>query len=176
LARDGAMLRAVIGFVSGIVATGPMTAAMIAWHRKLPSRERYPLPPGEIVAKLAKETVAETLPADAGSAVTMVAHYGYGGAAGAAYALIDPRVAGGPIVKGAVFGLVVWLVSYLGLLPGSGILEPATRHPTRRNALMIAAHGVWGVALAAHHAMLDDQAHRLRPASGPDVNKERSRH
>jgi hypothetical protein len=28
-----------------------------------------------------------------------------------------------------------------------GILRPATEHPARRNALMIGAHVVWGVAL-----------------------------
>ena len=29
------------------------------------------------------------------------------------------------------------------------LLEPATRHPARRNALMIAVHLVWGAATAA---------------------------
>ena len=29
-----------------------------------------------------------------------------------------------------------------------GILKPATRHPGRRNMLMIAAHIVWGAATA----------------------------
>jgi putative membrane protein len=41
----------------------------------------------------------------------------------------------------------VWAGSYLGLLPVLGILSPATRHPTGRNALMIAAHIIWGATL-----------------------------
>lgn len=163
------MLRAVIGCLSGVVATGPMTAAMLAWHRRLPVRERYPLPPGEIVAKLADETAVQALPAETRAAATMLAHYGYGGAAGLVYGLLEPRIAGSPIVKGTAFGLMVWLVSYLGLLPGTGILQPATQHPARRNALMIAAHGVWGVALATHHALLSSDGDRLRPVAGPDV-------
>jgi uncharacterized membrane protein YagU involved in acid resistance len=48
---------------------------------------------------------------------------------------------------GATFGLGVWVASYLGLMPMLGILRPATRHPARRNALMIAAHLVWGGVL-----------------------------
>jgi len=37
--------RVILGFICGVVATGPMTAAMVLWHRWLPAREKYPLPP-----------------------------------------------------------------------------------------------------------------------------------
>jgi uncharacterized membrane protein YagU involved in acid resistance len=163
------MLRAATGFVSGLVATGPMTAAMTALHRRLPPPERYALPPGEIVGKIAEETGGDALPRDARSAATVLAHYGYGGAAGALYTLLDRRIDAPPVAKGVGFGLLVWLVSYMGLLPGAGILEPASRHPARRNALMIAAHVVWGAALATHQALLDADVERIRPARGPDV-------
>jgi len=49
-------------------------------------------------------------------------------------------------VKGIVFGLGVWAASYLAWLPALGILPPATEAPPRRNAVMIAAHIVWGAA------------------------------
>ena len=45
------------------------------------------------------------------------------------------------------YGLAVWTTGYLGLLPALGALRPATEHPPRRTALMIAAHVVWGAAL-----------------------------
>jgi putative membrane protein len=163
------MLRAVVGFVSGVVATGPMTAAMLALHRRLPAPERYPLPPGEILAKIADDTGADALRDDTRSAATLLAHYGYGGAAGAAYAILGRGMHASPVAKGAAFGLLVWLVSYMGLLPGAGILEPASRHPARRNALMIAAHLVWGTGLAVHHAMLAEDLERIRPDRGRDV-------
>jgi hypothetical protein len=51
------------------------------------------------------------------------------------------------VLAGTLYGLVVWGASYLGLVPALGLLSPATRHPRRRNALMIAAHLVWGAAL-----------------------------
>ncbi|HAE50229.1 MAG: hypothetical protein CMO30_07955 [Tistrella sp.] len=42
----------------------------------------------------------------------------------------------------------MWAASYLGWIPAARILKPATRHPWRRNLLMIAAHLVWGASLA----------------------------
>ena len=36
----------------------------------------------------------------------------------------------------------------MGWIPALNLLEPATEHPARRNALMIAVHLVWGTATA----------------------------
>ncbi len=75
----------------------------------------------------------------------MLAHFAYGALAGAVYA----RTLGRPTSSGgAIYGLLVWIASYLGWIPASGLLKPATGHPPRRNALMIAAHLVWGTVLA----------------------------
>lgn len=79
--------------------------------------------------------------------LTWLAHFGYGTAMGSLYGLIEPRLAGPPAVRGMTFGLGVWTGSYLGLLPALRLLRPATQHPPRRNALMIAAHLVWGLFL-----------------------------
>jgi hypothetical protein len=43
---------------------------------------------------------------------------------------------------------MVWVVSYFGIMPGLRTLRPAHDRPGRRNALMIAAHLVWGSTLA----------------------------
>jgi uncharacterized membrane protein YagU involved in acid resistance len=48
----------------------------------------------------------------------------------------------------ALYGVLVWGVSYLGWIPGARILKPATQHRARRNVLMIACHLVWGATLA----------------------------
>jgi hypothetical protein len=76
--------------------------------------------------------------------VTLAAHFAYGALTGAIFALGRHRGAG----AGAAWGLAVWAGSYLGWIPAARLLTPATRHPRRRNALMLAAHGVWGAALA----------------------------
>jgi uncharacterized membrane protein YagU involved in acid resistance len=142
------LLPLVIGLISGVVATGPMTAAMIAWHRRLPAGERYPLPPREITMKLARKTgVAAELSAETRSAATLLAHFGYGAAAGAVYTALPQPWRSNATRGGVIYGLIVWLTSYLGLLPSARILTPATEHPAGRNALMIAAHVVWGLAL-----------------------------
>jgi hypothetical protein len=149
------LLRLVLGAICGVVATGPMSVAMVLLHRRLPARERYPLPPREITTK-AVEQVVETneINPSTRSALTWLAHFGYGGAAGAIYAEAERRLPGGAAARGPLFGLVLWAVSYLGLLPGLRILVAATEHPLRRNALMIAAHLIWGWVLAMTYQVL----------------------
>jgi hypothetical protein len=53
--------------------------------------------------------------------------------------------------------VAVWAGSYLGWLPAAGILSPATEHPARRNALMIASHVVWGAAAGVIVERLSDE-------------------
>lgn len=152
------LLRLLLGLICGIAATGPMSVVMVLLHRRLPDRERYPLPPREITTK-AVEQVAEPakLAPATRSALTWLAHFGYGGAAGALYAVTERRLPGGGVARGSVFGLLVWAVSYLGLLPGLRVLTSATRHPARRSALMIGAHLVWGWFLATiYHVLFGD--------------------
>ena len=103
------------------------------------------------------------------AATTLVAHFVYGGATGAAYALVAPSVRASPLAKGLAFGCLVWGVSYLGLLPGLRILEPATEHSARRNALMIAAHLVWGATLGLFFRLLEGEAHQLSEGPKRDV-------
>jgi uncharacterized membrane protein YagU involved in acid resistance len=161
---DRIALGAVIGLIAGVVATGPMTVAMALWHRRLPMSERYPLPPREITMKLARDAgVSRELSPDMRSAATLLAHFGYGGAAGTLYKLISDKVPAPPIAKGVAFGLLVWGASYLGLLPGAGILKVATRHPARRNALMIGAHVVWGAVTGAVAELLTEEARGRGP-------------
>lgn len=155
-------LRIVFGAICGVVATGPMTAAMIAWHRRLPEREKYPLPPreitGEVLAKAGVQTSAE-----AAHAATALAHFAYGGAAGAVYGLCAGR--GRSIVRaGLGLGTAVWALSYFGLLPALGILRPASEHPVRRSALMLGAHFVWGLCVSALQRVLLEDTGRPRPA------------
>ncbi|HEY0368869.1 MAG TPA: DUF1440 domain-containing protein [Chthoniobacterales bacterium] len=162
-------LGSIIGLIAGVVATGPMTAAMILWHRRLPASQRYPLPPREITMKLARATgVAKHMDHEARSAATLIAHFGYGGAAGAIYGATANAIPAPAWCKGIAAGLVVWGASYLGLLPGTGIIAPATRHPGRRNLLMIGAHLVWGTAMAGLTSLLEDEIHApgLKPLAG----------
>ncbi len=136
------------GVLAGLVATAPMSLAMGAMKRLLPWRERYPLPPHQITADLAeKADAAEKMGPWARSVAAAVGHFSYGAAQGGLYGSIARRLPGPAVLKGVTFGLAVWAGSYLGLLPLTGIYRPATEYPARRNALMIAAHVVWGAGL-----------------------------
>jgi len=131
--------RLVIGGIAGFVATMAMTSAMRRLHKRLPAKERYPLTPREIV----DATLAP--PAAAAPDLTLVAHFAYGAGCGALIAAAAPRI--GP-ASGAMAGGAVWLASYMGWIPAVGVLRPATDHPMRRNAVMIAAHFAWGWSTA----------------------------
>jgi len=136
------------GAAAGLAATGPMSAMMIAAHRRLPRRERYPLPPAQITRNALRKTGIEPseIGPDTGRRIVWTGHFLYGAAAGSAYGVLARHPE--RILSGTAFGLAVWLGSYLGWLPLTGLLTPATRAPARRNALMIAAHVVWGACLA----------------------------
>ena len=115
-----------------------MTAVMRRFHRKLAERDQYPLPPREIVSSIAPD-----LPDRGARDVSMLAHFTYGAVCGAALAAVRRRPSLGYGVAG---GIGIWIGSYLGWIPGLNVLEPATKHPAPRNAGMILAHAVWGVA------------------------------
>ena len=147
--RSGDLPSALLaGAAAGFAATDPMTAAMEIMHRRLPWWKRYSLPPSQIMTRIkAKIGLRRHINQSEHLIMTLLAHFGYGAAAGAVYAPIADNVPLPGPFKGVIFGLIVWVVSYLGLLPALGILRPATRQPRRRTALMIAAHVVWGAAL-----------------------------
>ena len=142
------MNKIVAGTLAGLTATAPMTAAMIAMHKALPAHERYPLPPRKVTMRAARKAgVKKKLDEPERKAATLAAHFGYGAAMGGLFAMLAPRAPGRPISKGIAWGLIVWATSYLGLLPATGLHEPATRHPRERNLLMILAHIIWGGSL-----------------------------
>jgi len=154
-----------LGALSGLAATAPMTGAMKLGHRRLAWRERYALPPRQITMRVARTVgVQKHLDQEQRTGATLAAHYGYGATMGAVYgATLGTAAEDSPastIGKGAAFGMGVWAGSYLGLLPALGLHESATEHPWRRNLLMIGAHVVWGMSLASLFKAL----HRTVPA------------
>jgi len=164
------------GAVAGFLATVPMTLAMEGMHVLLPWWERHPLPPRQITEAM-EEAVALRGPMEEPEhvALTLVNHFAYGAGAGAAYVPFARAVPAPPALKGALFGLGVWTVSYLALMPALDVLNPATEHPMRRNALMIAAHLVWGSTTGILFDHLRhrtrDEAHARLDVEGPDAEK-----
>ena len=136
------------GALAGFIATAPMSATMLVGWRLLPRRERYPLPPRLITEEISERArIEDHLGEKQLIGLTIFSHFGYGALFGALYALFESRVPLHSSLKGILTGLGVWAGSYLGWLPATGVLTSATRHPWRRNLLMILAHVVWGLIL-----------------------------
>lgn len=168
--------RLLAGTVAGVIATVPMSALMLLWHRNLPRPQRYPLPPRKVTMEAAEDVgLKDELTEEQRMALTVLGHFGYGGGVGGLYALLPTeRTPLSPVTRGIAYGLAVWTGSYLGWLPLAGWHPPATEEPARRNALMIAAHVVFGGALGALTDSLLQMANDRRATSYP-VARERER-
>jgi uncharacterized membrane protein YagU involved in acid resistance len=159
------MQRLAAGAAAGLVATVPMTAAMKLAQGMLAPQERHPLPPRRITMRALRKTGVRPhahLAESERRGLTLAAHYGYGTGAGALFGLIAPRNTGDAVAAGVGYGLLVWAASYLGLMPALDLHPPATRETPGRNAMMIAAHVVWGAALGATAGALSQISSRRK--------------
>lgn len=144
------------GALAGTIATVPMTVFMLLMGRILPKWQHYDLPLEELTDELAERAgVKEHLEKPELVAVALIAHFGYGAATGALYPLFAKSVSFPSILKGIVFGLGVWAVSYLGFLPALQMKTTAPQEPRQRNLLMIVAHIIWGAVLGGTETLLE---------------------
>lgn len=137
------------GIWSGLLATGPMTLAMFALHRQLPSAQKSPLPPATLTSQITSLFgIDQRLKQNPRENMTMFSHFGYGATCGLLYALgFKKWMARSPFINGSLFGLGVWAASYMGWIPAFGLRANAYKMPVKRNGLMILAHLIWGVSL-----------------------------
>jgi len=135
------------GALAGIIATVPMTIFMFGTQSLLPKGQQYELPPEIITKELAERTnVKQHMNKAQILAATTVSHFGYGATMGILYSLLGRRLPLTPVLKGTLFGLLIWAISYPALLPLLGFSESSDKETTRRNLMMIAAHIVWGAS------------------------------
>jgi uncharacterized membrane protein YagU involved in acid resistance len=145
-----------IGSVAGLIATIPMTLFMLLMQQVLPKWQKYALPPERITTELAKRAkVGKHTNKSQRVGATLIMHFGYGSNMGMLYAPLSRRVPLPPALKGAIFGLLVWAGSYLGIAPTLDLSEAAPKQPWQRNMLMIGAHLVWGTTLGITENMLE---------------------
>lgn len=146
--------------LAGFIATIPMTFFMLATQRFLPRGQRYELPPELITRELAQRARIKVHQRKKRQrkkqilAGTLFSHFAYGTAVGVLYRPLARRKVLPAPVKGTLFGLLVWLVSYLGLLPLLRLSASAPEEPLRRNLMMVAAHALWGSTLGSVAAVL----------------------
>jgi len=136
------------GAIAGFVATAPMSLTMKAIQLVLPSHESYALPPAIITFNASNK--AGHLPSnkEEHTVLTLLAHFGAGAGFGLFYgmgAAASKKPRNG-LIRGSIFGLLVWSVNYLGIMPALNLHNSAEKEPVRRNALMIIAHLVYGIS------------------------------
>jgi len=138
------------GALAGFVATVPMSLSLLVGWMLLPRREKYHLSPRLITEEITEQLgIEDEMSEDQLIVATVASHFGYGALVGSIYALFEQRLPIYSGFKGVLAGLTIWAGSYLGWLPALDILPPATKHPWRRNLMMILAHVVWGATLGA---------------------------
>ncbi len=140
-------LSLVQGAVVGFVATIPMTLFMLLMHRLLPKWQKYALPPEAITHELSERVdLAKHMDKPLLLGATVVSHFAYGTVMGMIYSVTAQRLPLPAILKGILFGVGVWVGSYLGLLPALNISQSGDKEPWRRILLMIGAHIIWGAS------------------------------
>jgi uncharacterized membrane protein YagU involved in acid resistance len=102
-----------------------------------------------------------------------ILHLGYGAVAGA---IGGPLLAGegqrAGLWRGAAFGLAVWAVGTLALMPGLRVARSATRSTAAENATNIAAHVLYGLAV---HLMVEEPRRQAERRATSDRERARTR-
>lgn len=152
---DSGLGAALDGALAGVIATLPMSAVMYA-SKHVGLMGEYP---PEIIAEKGLEAAGVSPGRDVNDAAATVAHLGFGAGAGALFALLRRQVElpVPPVVAGIGYGLLVYVVSYNGWIPAIHIMPPPEQDRPGRQPSMVAAHVVYGAALAA---LLESRAPR----------------
>ncbi len=112
--------------------------------------------------------IREQVPEPLFQASWMASHLGYGTACGVLYALLRPVLPAPPVPAGAGFGVAVWGVSYLGLMPSLGLYPGPKADSPHRVAVMLLAHVVFGVTVAEVERRLEERDSAKRDPEGDD--------
>ncbi len=85
--------------------------------------------------------------------LTNAMHWSYGTFWGGVYGLVQESREDAKPLAGPAFGLVVWGMSYVQLVP-IGLYEPPWRYPPKTLAIDASYHLVYGAGVGAAHAAL----------------------
>jgi putative membrane protein len=133
-----------------------MTLFMLLMQQLLPKWQKYALPPERITTELAKRAeVGKFMNKPQRVGIALITHFGYGSNMGMFYEPLSRRVNLPPALKGAIFGMLVWVGSYFGIAPTMKLSDAAPNQPLQRNIMMIGAHLIWGTTLGIAEDFLE---------------------
>jgi hypothetical protein len=152
------------GLAAGVGGTAVMTAAQELDSKLQGSDEEQsadePQDPWEkapVPAKVAKRIGEGVFHAEVSPALipllTNLMHWGYGITWGGVYGLIHESAWSRPLRGGLAFGLAVWSLSYVQLVP-MGLYEPPWKYGAREVVGEIGYHLAYGTGVAGTHRLL----------------------
>ena len=132
------------GAAGGVLATAAMSLVMLASRRL------------GVVGKLAPEHITEEALDAAGAergqaeedVATGLAHFAYGIANGAVFAVVGPRLPGPRALRGLLFAGGLLLISYEGWVPAARILPPLRAQSAGGAGTLVTSHIVYGLVLS----------------------------
>ncbi len=155
------------GLAAGVVGTGVMTAWQeLAAKLKSSSHDapemQAPQDPWEAAsapAKVAKRigegVFHKAVSPELIPLLTNGMHWGYGTGWGTVYGLAAGRAGSAPgLTAGAAFGTMVWLMSYVQLVP-MGLYDPPWKMAPQELALDLSYHLVYGTGVASAYRLLN---------------------
>jgi uncharacterized membrane protein YagU involved in acid resistance len=144
--------------VAGFLATVPMT--LVIFGGRTLGLLRTP-PPVQITANVQRRlTNVEDAPEPVFQASWLLSHFGYGAGCGVLYSLLGRLLLRPLALRGLAYGLGVWGISYINLIPQLRLYPPVREDRLSRTAVMIAAHMVYGVALSVLERQLGQRDSR----------------
>jgi len=134
------------GLLCGAVATFPMTIVILGGRKAAGFRTP---PPVEIAHRISRRAGIPRPRSEGGFRLFwLAAHIGYGAGCGMLYVLVRRWLPSHPAPAGLIVGGAVWGVGYLGYLPLLSLYPAPEDDAPDRTLVMIAAHAVYGLALA----------------------------
>ena len=157
------------GALAGLAGTVVLTLAMQNVGRLLPPSAQggpaeraggeSPDPPTERLAEKVASGVFETeLSPDVRQTLGMGIHWGYGAFWGLLYGLVQSSLRLPVWLHGPLFGVIVWVVGPLGLIPAMKLADTPADRPTSGRLVSIGLHQVFGWTVAGAFHLLSRDA------------------
>jgi hypothetical protein len=135
------------GILAGVVATVPMTVAMELGRRSGLLRRQAP---EEITDRLLASAGATKATREQRRGVAGLVHLATGATLGAIFAALpQPHRLTHRIGLGAIYGLGVYTLNYVGLAPTARLMPPPSQDRLGRQVTTLAAHLVFGATLSS---------------------------
>lgn len=113
--------------------------------------------PAKLAKRVGEGVFHQEVPASMIPLLTNAMHWGYGTGWGTAYGIVAASTRRSRLRDGVLVGSVVWIMSYVQLVP-MGLYEPPWKYPPKELAMDLSYHLVYGAGVAGAYALLDRRA------------------